>query len=181
MSKVLGARALSSTGIGYNAITSFTGPYAFLSNFLHPCPVEHEGILYTSSEHAYQAAKTVLWEERHTILAAPTPAKAKRAGRTVTLRPEWEHIKRAVMLTVVLAKFVWNPDLAQRLAATGDRALLEGNWWGDTYWGVVAENHPRFSGDLPWWHDSSGRVWAGHNWLGISLVTAREVLRPEGS
>jgi predicted NAD-dependent protein-ADP-ribosyltransferase YbiA (DUF1768 family) len=30
----------------------------------------------------------------------------------------------------------WHP-LAERLMATGDAELIEGNTWGDRYWGVV--------------------------------------------
>jgi predicted NAD-dependent protein-ADP-ribosyltransferase YbiA (DUF1768 family) len=37
-----------------------------------------------------------------------------------------------------------NPELAKRLTATGHRKIIEGNYWGDTFWGVckgIGENH----------------------------------------
>ena len=40
-----------------NVIDSFVGEYYFLSNF-YPCSIEHDGLRYPSSEHAYQAAKS---------------------------------------------------------------------------------------------------------------------------
>lgn len=124
-------------------ITSFTGEYAFLSNF-YPCQVVWDGKIYPSVEHAYQAAKTLDPQEREIIRLAPTPGKARRLGRRVTMRPDWEPIKRSVMFLLVLRKFQ-DPALGARLLATGDRVLVEGNDWGDTYWGQcplgVGENH----------------------------------------
>ncbi len=39
-------------------ITSFRGAYSFLSNF-YWASVYYEGIMYPTSEHAFQAAKTL--------------------------------------------------------------------------------------------------------------------------
>ena len=42
----------------YEVINEFQGKYRFLSNF-YPCDIVYEGIQYPSTEHAYQAAKTL--------------------------------------------------------------------------------------------------------------------------
>lgn len=75
--------------MGPVTIESFSGPYAFLSNF-HPCQSYYEGRNYKSVEHAYQAAKTLDPKERVAIQLAPTAAKAKRLGQAVTIREDCE-------------------------------------------------------------------------------------------
>lgn len=117
-------------------IGEFQGEYRFLSNFW-PAPCEFEGLRYPSSEHAYQAAKTLDLAERKRISALPTPSDAKKAGRALTLRLDWETVKFDVMRACVRSKFALNPDLAEKLLATGDALLEEGNTWGDRTWGVV--------------------------------------------
>lgn len=111
-------------------IASFDGEWRFLSNF-HPSPVKFEGIEYETVEHAFQAAKTVSHGERILIAGETTPGRAKRAGRKVTLRTDWEDVKFGVMKTLVALKFTTNPDLALKLLDTGNRRLIEGNTWGD--------------------------------------------------
>lgn len=116
-------------------IESFSAEYRFLSNFW-PADVEFEGAPYPSVEHAYQAAKTLDPAERRRIAALPTPAEAKRAGRRLALRPDWEIAKFAVMEQCVRYKFTHHADLREKLLATGDAELVEGNTWGDRVWGV---------------------------------------------
>ena len=71
---------------------------------------------------------------------------AKREGKKVQLRADWETVKNGVMEEVVRAKFSQNPDLLQKLLDTGDPELTEGNGWHDPYRGVDVrtgrgENH----------------------------------------
>lgn len=123
-------------------IDSFDGDFAFLSNF-HPSPVVFDGELYATVEAAFQAAKTTDAAERATIRTAATPGRAKRLGRRVTLRPGWDDMRVDVMTTLVRAKFA-DPEFAAALVATGDAVLVEGNTWGDRFWGVcrgVGHNH----------------------------------------
>ena len=82
----------------------FRHRYFFLSNF-SPSVIRMRGEEYATAEHAYQAAKTVVEAEREAIRLAPTPGKAKRLGKTVTLRPGWSGMKRTVMLAIVTQKF----------------------------------------------------------------------------
>jgi ribA/ribD-fused uncharacterized protein len=117
------------------AITEFQGPYRFLSNFW-PAEVVHEGITYPSVEHAYQAAKTLNIAERRRIAAMADPAAAKRAGRKLLLREDWETAKFRVMQACVRDKFTRHAELRRKLLATGDAELIEGNTWGDRVWGV---------------------------------------------
>jgi ribA/ribD-fused uncharacterized protein len=104
-----------------------------LSNFFSS-PITYEGITYPTNEHFFQAMKTLDIEERKKIAAAETPGKAKRMGRTIKLRPDWEKIKIDVMQEGLRLKFS-HPDLAQKLIETGDEELIEGNWWHDNTWG----------------------------------------------
>jgi ribA/ribD-fused uncharacterized protein len=115
-------------------IENFEGEYAFLSNF-SPSPIVLDRITYPTVEHAFQAAKADNRLERERMASLPTPGAAKRAGRKVTLRPDWERVKVAVMEDLVRRKFA-DRDLAARLLATGDEQLVEGNTWNDRFWGV---------------------------------------------
>ena len=116
------------------AIDCFDGKYAFLSNF-YERPVSFLGITYQNSEAAFQAQKT-LDEELKLKFADLPPNKAKRLGRLIELRPDWEEVKNDVMYQICRIKFFTNKDLAQALLDTGEEELIEGNYWNDTYWGV---------------------------------------------
>lgn len=134
-------------------IIHFDGVYGFLSNFYHSL-ITLDEYDFLNGEAAFQAFKDLdRIEEFKTI----KPSRAKSLGRQVKLRPDWEQVKTSVMERVVFAKFSQNLDLQKKLLATGDRLLVEGNWWKDTTWGV-----------------SGGR---GENRLGIILMNVRKQLR----
>ena len=115
-------------------INEFKGKYFFLSNF-YTAPVMYEGLLYLNNESAFQSAK-VKDTERRKQFCNIDPSTAKRKGRSVTLRHDWEKIKDQVMEDCVKDKFTRNSDLRLRLIETGNKELVEGNMWNDTYWGV---------------------------------------------
>ena len=115
-------------------ITSFTGYYRFLSNF-YSCKVEYEGVVYPSSEHAYVAAKTTNQIQKLSIAETESPAEVKRLGKSIELRPDWKSVKVFIMKCIVEAKFDQNPDLMKMLQETRSYELIEGNNWGDTFWG----------------------------------------------
>lgn len=130
-------------------IDMFKDEFRFLSNF-HPSPVrltdDEFPDTYPTVEHAYQAAKTLGRKMRKRIRDAETPGRAKQLGGTAVLRPAWDDIKLNVMRDLVWQKFTEDPDLRAKLLATGDAELVEGNTWGDTFWGVDldkgrGENH----------------------------------------
>lgn len=140
-------------------IYTFFDEYRFLSNF-YSAEFMWDGILWPSSEHAYQAAKTLDRAARIHIATSPTlrsPGKVKRHGKTLDIRPDWEEVKFDVMYEIVQAKFDQNPDLQQKLLDTGDRRLEEGNLHKDTTWGVCPP--------------ASGK---GKNWLGEILMDLRK-------
>jgi ribA/ribD-fused uncharacterized protein len=137
-------------------ILTFSGQYRFLSNF-YPSPFWWGGILWFHAEGAYQAAKSCDPDVVTQIALLENPADAKRAGKHIILRRDWETIKYDVMYDVVTAKFEQNPALMRRLLATYPAHLEEGNTWRDTTWGVC----PVGSG-------------IGKNWLGQILMDIRD-------
>ena len=115
-------------------IDRFDGEYAFLSNY-SASPFRIDYVLFPTMEHYFQANKADNRNDYLHIAYAPTPGEAKRLGRKIRLRSDWEEIKDKVMLTGLRKKFA-DPELRKLLLATGDEELIEGNYWGDTYWGV---------------------------------------------
>lgn len=134
-------------------IDNFCGHYAFLSNF-YEAPVRIFGHHFKNSEAAFQAAKC---PENMDKFCNLNPSEAKRLGRKVKIRPDWEDIKYRVMWAVCFAKFLQNTDLQERLLNTKNAHLVEGNTWGDTTWGVC-----------------NGK---GKNWLGSVLESVRAIFR----
>ena len=173
-------------------ITKFTGDWNVLSNFYqHPfqlvggdTPPTH---WWNTAEHAFQAYKATDVFGFTKIRNARTPAEAKRLGRDVECRLDWDQVKRELMLRILLSKFAI-PELRQRLINTGTEVLVEGNTWNDVYWGAVPapltvsfRRGPGFpEGKLPVWRPGGyASEWlAGCNWLGRLLMTVREVITP---
>ena len=117
-----------------NVIDRFTNEYRYLSNFYEsPNQIKYKGLVYTNAEAAFQAQKCTDLAYRFTKL---NPRSAKRLGRSVMLRPDWDTARNYVMADIVRAKFYNNNFLTRALLNTGDATLIEGNTWGDTYWGV---------------------------------------------
>jgi ribA/ribD-fused uncharacterized protein len=110
-------------------VLAFRGVHSFLSNF----HIEEDG---QTVEHRFQAAKAITAADADWILAASTPGEAKRRGRQVNLRLDWEQVKDDVMLDLLRVKFAPGSKLALQLMSTRGLVLEEGNTWGDTYWGV---------------------------------------------
>ena len=137
------------------AINSFNGKYRFLSNF-YGTIIYWRGRMFPSVENAFQADKCELDKDTYPF-AFCTAAEAKRLGRSVKLRPDWEKRKLGTMLELLRYKFREHPKLQRQLLATGGEKLIEGNTWGDRYWGVC---------------DGEGL-----NMLGILLMLVREEIR----
>jgi len=126
-----------------DVIDSFNGNYRFLSNF-YSAEIELDGLIYPTLEHAYQAAKTENLTDRRKIRQAATPGKAKALGKQVTCISDWEHKKIEVMEKLVRQKFTKHQALKEKLLATGDATLQEGNTWKDAFWGTYrghGQNH----------------------------------------
>jgi ribA/ribD-fused uncharacterized protein len=158
-------------------IEQFRGEHFFLSNMqpLKYSIITSQNTYALTSEHAYQAAKfadPALHQRVAHVTAAERGEDEKLDGIAsknlahefldagVPLHPKWgEPMKLAVMEEVVKRKFIANPDLLDMLLATEDQVLIEGNTWGDRFWGV----------------DPIGSE-NGENHLGIILMRVREKL-----
>lgn len=135
-------------------IDSFRGEYDFLSNFF-PCPVTYNNKSYVCAEAAFQAQKCPERADEFTTLTA---SKAKRLGRQVTITTQdWDTQRVPIMSEIIWEKFAGNPQLTEKLLETGNAELVEGNTWGDKFWGVV-------NGE-------------GENQLGKILMATRDKLR----
>lgn len=135
-------------------IGEFQGQYRWLSNFW---PLRGGWTL----EHWFQRGKATCQEDVDYIMAAPRPGIAKRRGREIECRRDWDEVKDDLMLRLVRRKFM-DPELAGKLLATGDQELVEGNSWHDNYWGVC--------------HCGCGK---GENRLGKILMRVRDELKEE--
>ena len=133
--------------------------YGVLSNF-SPHGFELDGTFWPTNEHYFQAMKfpgdPKLQEK---IRTAPTPAIAKRLGKSKGLRPDWNEVRDSVMERGIRAKFTQNEEVRAVLLSTGDEQLIERSAW-DAYWG-------------------SGRNGRGKNKLGLMLMSVRASLRAE--
>ncbi len=90
------------------------------------------------------------------IFTTLTPGKAKALGRKIELRKDWEYIKVGVMKTILIDKFLKNPELATLLRSTSKSTYLEEtNDWGDSFWGFDIIK------------------WEGENMLGKLLMEVR--------
>lgn len=116
-------------------IAEFQGKYRWLSNFWDS-PIIVYGFDYATVEHYYQSRKADNSKEWDEIRHALTPGNAKYRGLRCSLRKDWDGIKDIVMYEGVLAKFSQNPDLSFKLLLTGEEEIVEGNTWGDRYWGI---------------------------------------------
>lgn len=144
-----------------HVVSGFFREHRFLSNF-HECKVVVDGIAYPSSEHAYMAEKTIHVEEKQLIAAFLTCKEVKKYGSSEMniTRENWEYVRVTAMMKVLIAKFTQNPELKAELLATGDRLLIETNWWNDLFWGA----------------NKGGR---GLNILGECLMAVRSLLKAE--
>jgi ribA/ribD-fused uncharacterized protein len=125
-------------------IEKFTGQYRFLSNFwicdifFVPAHLDCNEMFHAISvEHAFQAMKAASVEDVRSVLACETPGDAKHKGKEIKLRSGWDKIKNAEMEALLYKKFQI-PELKMSLMLTTGAELIEGNSWGDTYWGVCA-------------------------------------------
>lgn len=120
-----------------NKIAEFKDEYAFLSNF-YECEMIYKGRVFQSSEAAFHSEKCAVEADKDKFVGID-PAASKKLGRKITLRTDWDDVREHIMLDIVREKFIQNTALADKLRATGDSYLMEGNWWRDQFWGVYPE------------------------------------------
>ena len=135
--------------------------YKCFSNF-YLTKIRYDGLVFTSSEAAWQAQKSLDKNIRKTF-QQKTPSNAKYEGRRIKLRPDWEKIKYQLMVDVCYAKFSQNPQIKEILLSTKDEELIEDTTgWHDNLWG---------SCDCP-----KCKNIAGKNLLGKALMEVRNKL-----
>jgi ribA/ribD-fused uncharacterized protein len=146
-------------------INKFSGEYEFLSNFAWST-VCISIVGYITVEHAYQVSKTFDPILREKIRTAKTPGIAKRLGKEVNkkglLRPDWFKINIPIMEELLIQKFSY-PEFKEKLLATDDAELIEGNYWHDNFWGKCICNNCKHI--------------KGENNLGKLLMTVRDNLK----
>lgn len=151
------------------AIYMFIQENRFLSNF-YPSPILWWDRQWPTVENAYQASKEIYKKaypfdstimEQYRLVK---PGEAKRMGRRVQVdQKRWGLQKYHIMSELVDLKFCQNPDLLEKLLATGDADLVEGNTWGDMTWGAI-------------WNEKE-REWQGGNALGHILMNVRKRMK----
>ena len=143
-------------------IGPFTGEYIWLSNFYPSVITAVNGDAFATAEHAYQAAKCNLitrqgklaWD---LIKRTSNPAKARRIGKKIKVRPDWIKIRIRIMQRIILQKFTKNIELKDKLIRTGKEKLIQVNCRGDTFWGQTPDG-------------------IGRNVLGNILMITRQLL-----
>jgi hypothetical protein len=133
-------------------------PYGFLGNYYRARMFIY-GRWWNWNEQPYQAAKTTVQSEIDAIWAAPKANESRLLGQKVTMRPDWDQVKRQVMKECCMAKFLQHPELRKQLMETGDQELIEDSPV-DWYWGIGADGK-------------------GQNVLGQVLMEIREELKGE--
>lgn len=79
------------------------------------------------------------------------------------LREDWFDVNLQIMEDINIVKFTYFLDLREKLLSTGDAILVEGNYWGDDFWGMIK--------------DKETGKWKGKNKLGIILMNVRERIK----
>ena len=142
-------------------ILSFTGDYFFLSNYSPYGFIAENENYFPTSEHYYHFRKAdVSVKENRPILEeimkTKDPHNAKKLGRALTMRKDWDAFRHIIMFVGNKYKFDQNPDIRNKLIKLNNCVLIEGNTWNDTYWGVNISNGE------------------GHNYLGKTLMELRD-------
>ncbi len=132
--------------------------FGCFSNF-YPGPYEIDGKMWPTTEHYFAAMKTMDESQQEDIRKADTPLDAKRMGRVVTLRPDWDDVKFDVMLDALRAKFGNDAHLRGILLSTEDALIYEDSPY-DKVWGT----------------GEKGGVGTGLNLLGKALMQIRTEL-----
>lgn len=137
-----------------------------------PAAFEADGERFASAEHYMMWSKARLFGDDRSaraILAADSPARAKKLGRRVTGFDEerWRRARWDVVVTGSCAKFSADPRLCRYLLGTGRAVLVEASPV-DRVWGIG------LAADA-----GSAREpaqWPGLNLLGFALMEARALL-----
>lgn len=134
---------------------STVGEYGCFSNFSrHGFTLD--GVEWRTSEHYFQAMKTLDPVKREAIRLAPTAAAAAQMGRDrrLGLRRDWDAVREEIMMTALRAKFTDHNAIKRVLIGTNPRVLVE-HTAKDRYW-------------------ADGGDGTGQNRLGVLLMQLRD-------
>lgn len=117
----------------------FCDKYSFLSN-MYSCKVHYDGEVFPCVETAFQYAKCAN-ENDHELFINDRGYwcggyTARKIGRSVKLRSDWNTYRLDVMYELLEDKFYHNEGLRKALCETGTIYISEDNTWGDKFWGV---------------------------------------------
>ncbi|MER9351990.1 NADAR family protein [Mesorhizobium sp. M0514] len=150
-------------------------PYGIFSNLFRR-PIEFEGDVFPTSEHAYQAGKARKPEVRKWLMQAPSPALLAMAAHGLyywDVAPGWSKTKFDRMRRVLEAKFTQHPDLRDRLLSTGDLRLVEAATVDNEVnrlWGEVNGVGQNMLGTLLMELRAKLRSRSGRNWLAMEAA-----------
>lgn len=116
----------------------FRGKFWFLSN-MYSHNITYKGHTYACAESAFQAQKDATQAFQFEKLDG---FAAKKLGKRVNLRPDWDQVKLQIMKEILKVKFS-DHDLMNQLKAVTE-PIVEENTWRNTYWGVCngyGQNH----------------------------------------
>ena len=135
-----------------------TDKYGAFTNF-SPHPVSIDGKKWPTTEHFYQAMKTLDPDLQEQVRNCPTPKLAKTLAKTLPLRENWEEIKYDIMVKAVRAKVEQYTSIKELLMSTGIEDIGEASPY-DYVWGLGADN-------------------SGQNLLGKVLMQIRSEIRSQ--
>jgi ribA/ribD-fused uncharacterized protein len=147
------------------------GPHVFSQWW--PSPFRVDGETYLTAEHFMMGEKARLFadeETRSRIMAARTPAQAKKLGREVRKFNEsvWREHRLEIVTRGSVAKFSSDDSMRAYLLNTGDRVLVEASPM-DRIWGI---GRAATQSDV-----DRASTWKGLNLLGFALMAARDRLQ----
>lgn len=137
-------------------------PFGAFSN-LYRREIEFEGVIYPTTEHAYQAGKARKDNVREWLMNAPSPALLAMAAHGLyswDIQSNWSKVKYERMKQVLRAKFNQHEDLRELLLSTGEARLVEA---------ATVDNLVNRT-----WGEVNGK---GKNMLGVLLMEVRAELR----
>jgi hypothetical protein len=109
----------------------------WLSNFFK-CSIKYKDLTFTSAEQMYVYFKVKNKEDKQLILNTATAVEAKKIGRQAPMMDNWDNIKLRCMEYIITQKFIQNTSLKEKLIATDNKILIEGNYWHDNFWGICS-------------------------------------------
>lgn len=131
------------------------------------------GTKYSCAEQYMMACKARLFGDQEAlrkIMASHDPSVQKAIGRQVKgfNAEAWEKVAKKLVTEANVAKFSQNEQLKEILLSTGEMMIVEASPT-DCIWGIgLDQTDPRIF-DL--------NSWRGHNWLGLCIMEARDIIR----